>query len=138
MLKKVILYTDPKESQCKEAKSFLEEHEVSLVIHDLRSSPLLRSDISRLLRHFNLKHFLNSQSKAYKKLKLDKNLPERAEVFDLIADDNDLLVKPIIVSGRLMMVGFNKAKIMEMLQIKSNGSDLKEKRYNSKNRFKEE
>ncbi len=137
MLKKVTLYTDPKDSQCNEAKSFLEENEVSLVIHDLRSSPLMRPEISRLLRHFNLNHFLNNQSMSYKKFKLDKEMPDRAEVFDLIADDNDLLIKPIIVFGRLMTVGFNKAKIMEMLQIKSNGSDPEEKRYNTKNRTRE-
>jgi arsenate reductase-like glutaredoxin family protein len=96
----------------------------------------MRPEICRLLRHFDLKHFLNSQSKSYKKFNLHEDIPDRAEVLDLIADDNDLLIKPIIVSGRLMTVGFNKAKILEMLQIKSNGSDPEQNRYNIKNKTK--
>jgi hypothetical protein len=40
----------------------------------------------------------------------------------MMADDNDLLVKPIVVAGRLMVVGPNRPKIIEMLQLKSNGS----------------
>ena len=43
-----------------------------------------------------------------------------------MAEDNDLIRKPIIVAGRLMTVGCNIDKIREMLQIKSNGAGTEE------------
>jgi len=123
MLKKVLLYTDLEDSQCNEVRTFLESQEIDLRVIDLRDKPLNCIQVAELIRHFNLKHFLNTDSQAFRKNKLDKNLPPRPEVFELMAGDNDLIRKPIIVSGRLMTVGCNRLKIMEMLQIKQNGSD---------------
>ena len=76
-----------------------------------------------MIRHLNLRHFINADSKVLKKSGLEDNNLDRDEVFQLMADDNDLLRKPIVVAGRLMTVGCNIDKIKEMLQIKSNGSD---------------
>lgn len=123
MLKRVKIYTDPKDPLCSEAQSFLEEQEVLLQVHDVKQQPLSSMQISRLIRHFDLRHFLNEASQAYKKNKLDKSLPEREEVIELMATDNDLLRKPIIVAGRLMTVGCNRDKIIEMLQLKVNGDE---------------
>lgn len=46
----------------------------------------------------------------------------RDELYKMMAENNDLIRKPIIVAGRLMVVGPNIPKIMEMLQIRSNGN----------------
>ena len=46
------------------------------------------------------------------------------------------LRKPIIVSGRLMVVGANRQKVMEMLQIRPNGSDPIERRQLDNNKKK--
>jgi arsenate reductase-like glutaredoxin family protein len=123
MLKRVEIYTDPKDPLCSEAQSFLEEQEVLLQVHDVKQQPLSSRQISRLIRHFDLRHFLNETSQVYKKNKLDKSLPGREEVIELMATDNDLLRKPIIVAGRLMTVGCNRDKIIEMLQLKVNGDE---------------
>ena len=140
MLKRVTLYTDPQNTQCDEVKSFLEEQDIRLHIRDIKTEPLARPEISMLLRHFDLRHFLNAESRLYKKNKLDKSVPGRDEIIDMIATDNELLRVPIIVSGRLMTVGCNREKIVEMLQIKNNGHNPSEednsgpKRTNSKSR----
>ena len=52
-----------------------------------------------------------------------------------MAEVNDLLKKPIVIAGRLMVVGANRCKMMEMLQIKSNGSDPSDEE-SSRNRNK--
>lgn len=122
MLKRVTMYTDPKDTNCAEVRSFLEEQDIHLHLRNIKTDPLESLELSRLLRHFDLKHFLNADSKAYKKNRLDKSIPGREEIIELIAGDNDLLRIPIIVSGRLMTVGCNRNKIVEMLQLKNNGS----------------
>ncbi|HHI01980.1 MAG: hypothetical protein DRP51_08805 [Candidatus Zixiibacteriota bacterium] len=122
MLKKVVMYITPKNSQCDEIKDYLLQQEISLQIRDIKTDPLERPEISRLLRHFDLKHFLNTDSKIYRKNRFDKLMPARDEIIDIMAGDNDLLRVPIIVWGRLMTVGCNREKIAEMLQIRNNGS----------------
>ena len=111
-----------------EIKELLEQQDLKLEIRDLSIKPLEADEIAALIRHFDLRHFLNTSSKTYIGKKLDKTIPDRNEIIQLMADDNDLIKKPIIVAGRLMVVGPNRHKIMEMLQLKPNGSDPIERR----------
>ncbi len=136
MLKKVILYTNSKSPECEEIINFLSEQELSLDIRDIRTQPLTRAQIAALLRHFNLEHFLNPESRLYKKNRLDDQMPKRSEIYDMMAEDGELMRTPIIVSGRLMTVGCNHHKIMEMLQLKSNGSGGTEEANGSRNEMK--
>jgi len=123
MLKQVDLYVEANDPGCTEIMEFLEHHDFKLFVRDVRKNPLTTDEIARLVRHINVRHFLNPSSKAYSKQKLDKSLPERDKIIELMAKDNELLRKPIVVAGRLMVVGSNRHKIMEMLQIKPNGDD---------------
>ena len=121
MFKKVVMYTKPKSSQCDEIKDYLIKQDIKLQVRDINADPLGRPEISRLLRNFDLKHFLDTDSKTYKKNKIDRSMLVRDEIINIMADDNDLLRVPIIVSGRLMTIGCNRDKITEMLQIRKNG-----------------
>ena len=122
MQKRVDIYTHPDDSSCHEVMQFLRTQEFDLRVRDLSDRPLTSVEISLLIKHFDTKHFINTASKAFKKHHLDKMMPTRQELIQMLAADNELLRMPIIVSGRLMTVGCNRQKIMEMLQIKSNGS----------------
>ena len=113
----------PDDPGCLEVREFLQQQDVRLLIHDIQKNPLNVEEINRLFRHFNLRQFLNSSSKVYSKRRLDSFLPERDELVKMMAEDNDLIKRPVVLAGRLMVVGPNRAKIIEMLQIKSNGSD---------------
>jgi regulatory protein spx len=128
MQRVVDFYMTPDDPECSEIKNFLEQQDLKLKIRDLTVKPLGVDEINALIRHFDLKHFLNTSSKSYAKKKLDSSDTGRNEMIQLMADDNDLIRRPIVVSGRLMVVGPNRQKIMEMLQIKPNGSDPIERR----------
>ena len=128
MQKIVDIFMVPDDPDCVEVQEFLQQQDLRLHIHDIEKKPLTHDEIARLVRHLDLKHFLNSSSKVYSSKKLDKSLPSREEVIALMAEDNDLLRKPIIVAGRLMVIGPNRSKIIEMLQLKGNGSDPTEQR----------
>ena len=128
MPKIVDIFMVPNDPGCVEVQEFLQQQDLRLQIRDITKKPLTENEIARLVRHLDLKHFLNSSSKIYTMKKLDKSLPSRADVIALMAEDNDLLKKPIIVAGRLMVIGPNRSKIVEMLQLKGNGSDPTEQR----------
>jgi arsenate reductase-like glutaredoxin family protein len=127
MRKIVDLYVKKGDSGCKEIQNFLEQQDLILNIRDLNLKPLVFDELRTMIRHLNLEHFLDKNSKVYSKNNLsDEGFPPRNEVIKLLAEDNDLLKKPIIVAGRLMVVGPNLIKVKEMLQIKENGSGEEE------------
>jgi arsenate reductase-like glutaredoxin family protein len=126
MLRRLDFYTHPEEPCCDEIKKFLESLDLDLRVHDLSLRPMNFDELSKLIRYIDIKHFISTGSKAFKKFRLDRALPSRKELIELMASDNELIRKPIVVSGRLMTVGCNRQKIMEMLQIKNNGSDPSE------------
>ena len=123
MLKKVLMYINSKDGQCDEIRDYLEQQEVHLLIRDVEEKPLKLSEVSDILKHYDLNNFLNTESKLYKKNKLDKSMPVRKEMFEMIASDNELLRFPILVYGRLMTVGCNQDKISEMIMARNNGSN---------------
>ncbi len=129
MLKSVLMYSKPKVGECDEIKEFLLSQDVKLQVRDIEANPLGRYEIIRLLKNFDLKHFLDTDSKIYKRNKIDKSMPERNEIIDMMVENNDLLRVPILVAGRLMTIGSNREKITEMLQIRNSGSNsVKEER----------
>jgi arsenate reductase/regulatory protein spx len=102
----------------KDAKEFLEEHGIMVMERDIGKKPLSKRELSNILGYQNPKYYLNTAAPAYRKAKLDKNLPPRNELLELLCNNPDLLRIPIITTGRLMTVGNNRQQLIDMFQIK--------------------
>jgi arsenate reductase-like glutaredoxin family protein len=87
-------------------------------VHDIRKNPLNVRQLSGILRHFDLEHFISPQAKSKNLKKMDTSSANRREILELMAADIGLLQKPIIVSGRLMTMGCDRRTISDMLQLK--------------------
>jgi len=112
--------------QCTEVRKFIEDAGIHLSFRDLAKTPLSVRELDLLFGHNPITYFVNPAAKEYKKLGLDKQLPERQEMLEILADNPGLLRYPIIKSSRLLTVGCNKEKISEMLQIGRNGNQVNE------------
>ena len=125
MLKRAQVYFRNPCPGAEETKNFLEEHGVLVIERDLSQKPFTRRELGAILGYHNPKYYLDSDSSAYKKKKLDKRIPSRDELLDLILEDQELLRNPIVLSGRLMAIGTNRRQLIDMFQIKvsGNGSD---------------
>ena len=124
--KRVTVYVNSKNSQCREAIDFLASSGVEISVKDVTSTPLSAEQVGRLIGHLNPTHFLNSEHKAYGKLNLDITPIDRFDLFQKIAGSNDLLLFPIITTNRLATVGFNADCLRQMLQLSGNGADSAE------------
>lgn len=112
---------------CKEAKSFLEDHGVTVAARDISERPLRQDELTSILGYLDPRHYLDMSSAAYRKQKLDKQMPSRGELFGLIESNPELLRHPIIVAGRLVTIGSNQQQLVEMFQlnVSDNGSGKK-------------
>jgi len=133
MLKRAQLYYRNPCSVCEEAKSFLEDHGVIVLARNIIEKPLDKDELDGILGYHDPKHFLDSASPNYAKQKLDKNIPLRGELLNIIEKHPDLLRQPIVVSGRLMTVGSNRKQLIQMFQltVSDNGSGKRGKNANN-------
>jgi arsenate reductase-like glutaredoxin family protein len=119
---------------CAETKKFIEEAGVVLDVRDLEKAPLSEYELHKMIGHLDLSHFLNTMSDSYTKGKFDGKSMDRNEVIKLMAADYTLIKRPIIRGSRLLLIGCDKKKISEMLQLNNNsGNSVPEVNANVRN-----
>jgi len=116
-----MLYRNPC-SICEDAKKFLEDHGVIVKVRDLTREPLKRRELNSLLGFHDPKHYLDMMSPSFEKQNLDSHIPPRHELFAVIEEHPELLRHPIVMSGRLMTIGFNRQQMIEMFQLTISGN----------------
>jgi regulatory protein spx len=117
------------DERCEELRKYIEDSGIHLLVRDMKTDPLSVDELKSLFGHVSVTHFLNPASEAYSEKGLDKALPERDELFRLMAEDPTLIRRPVIKSVRLLTAGADKKKIAEMLQINANGEALEVKQH---------
>ena len=120
--KRALLLTFGNDSVCDEAKKFILDAGILLDLRDLEKNPLNEQELKRMIGHIDLQHFINPMTPEYEKTKMSAVLDKREEVIKILAENNNILKRPIIRTARLLTVGCNKKKISEMLQISMNGN----------------
>ena len=104
---------------CKDTIEFIQEAGVVLDVRDIGKHPLSENELKRIVGHLQVKHFINNASPAFARNKLgDENL-SRNEIISLLVEDHTLIKRPIVQTTRLTLVGPDKRKIADMLQLNS-------------------
>lgn len=132
-LKRATFITYGKDDACVQTKEFIEGSGVVLDIRNLDEKPFSYDELSHLIGHLSLSHFVNANSPAYEKRKLDQEMPSRAELIKMMVEDHSLLRRPIIQTPRLITVGCDHQKISEMLQLSQNGDNQDDRQQQNSN-----
>jgi ArsC family len=82
--------------------------------------------LTLILGYHDPKHYLDITSPAFRRKKLDKSMPPRGELLDMILEHPELLRSPVVLSGRLMTIGFNRQQLIEMFQLTVSNSKSSE------------
>lgn len=78
---------------------------------DLGKAPLSAAELGALIGDADIANFLNTRSPAYHQRKLRARPPTKAEAIELMAQDPNLIRRPIIVKGRTQVIGFDEARL---------------------------
>lgn len=124
MQKRAQMYFRNPCSLCEDAKRFLEDHGVFIKVRDMTRDPLRKQELDALVGFHDPRHYLDPLSPNFSKMKLDETIPSREELMTMVTEHPDLLRHPIVLSGRLMTIGFNRQQMIEMFQltVSDNGS----------------
>ncbi|MCM3540112.1 arsenate reductase family protein [Priestia endophytica] len=106
----VTIYEYPKCSTCRNAKKWLDEHNVEYNAIHIVENPPPKEEIKELYEKsgLELKKFFNTSGKKYRELGLKDKVASASneELFELLASDGMLLKRPIVTDGEKVTVGF--------------------------------
>jgi arsenate reductase-like glutaredoxin family protein len=66
------------------------------------------AELERLIGSRDYRQFLNTRNELYRERGMKENPPARAEALRLMAENPNLIKRPILVKGRAMSLGFNE------------------------------
>ncbi len=109
----------PKCSTCGKAKAFLEANGFDFTLRDIKEE----NPTAEELRHWQeksglpLSKFFNTSGLLYRSMSLKDKLPTMSddEKLSLLASDGMLVKRPILVTEKTVLVGFNEKKWSEAL-----------------------
>ena len=104
----------PKCTTCQKAQKWLDEHGVAYEFRDIKEENPSESELREWHARSGLplKRFFNTSGLQYKALNLKDRLTDMSEdeQFALLASDGMLVKRPLLISDKLVSVGFKEAE----------------------------
>lgn len=109
----------PKCSTCKNAKKWLEEHEVAYVDRHIVEDNPKKEELKEWIKMsgYPIKKFFNTSGNLYKEYGLAKKLPtlSEEEQLDLLASHGMLVKRPIFIKDNKVLVGFKEEEWKQLI-----------------------
>ena len=104
----------PKCSTCRKAKTWLEDHNISYELRDIKEENPTAQELSDWQKRSGLpmKKFFNTSGMLSREMGLKDKLKAMTdqEMLDLLATDGMLVKRPILVTDDAVLVGFKEAE----------------------------
>lgn len=111
-------YWYPKCGTCRNAKKWLDEHQLAYEAVHIVDNPPTREEIKEYFQKsgLELKKFFNTSGMKYGELGVKDKLKTATEdeLLDLLASDGMLLKRPILTNGEHVTVGFKEDEYEKM------------------------
>ena len=92
------------------------EQKAELEVRDLGKQPLSEEELDRLIGERPYLEFLNPKNELYRAMKMKEKPPSRTVSLRLMAQEPNLIRRPIVVRGKRLVVGFDADRLMSLLQ----------------------
>ena len=104
----------PKCSTCKKAKKWLEENNIEFIDRNIIDETPTVQELTKWIKEsgFDIKKWFNTSGLKYKELNLKEklsNMSEKEKV-NLLANNGMLIKRPILVSKKEILIGFDEDK----------------------------
>jgi arsenate reductase (glutaredoxin) len=85
-----------------------------LELRDLDKERLSVAELNELIGECDYRLFLNSRNKVYRERKMKNHPPSRSEALRMMAAGPNLIRRPIVISGRRFVLGFDEKALKEL------------------------
>ena len=104
----------PNCTTCRKARALLEGCGCVLDFRDLAKERLTAAELAKLIGNRDHRAFLNPRNELYRKHKMGKNPPSRAAAIRLMVREPNLIRRPVVISGRTIVVGFDQPALKSL------------------------
>ncbi|HEX4003960.1 MAG TPA: ArsC/Spx/MgsR family protein [Candidatus Acidoferrales bacterium] len=112
--KKVLFMQKPSCTTCRKAKKFMERRGFQLYFRDLAKERLSSTEIEKLIGKRDYTQFLNPRNEVYRKENMKEEPPTRKQAIRMMAQEPNLIRRPVIVAGGRVVVGFDEDGIARL------------------------
>ena len=104
-------------STCRKAKTFLSElaDADSFDERELNAAPMTTEELDLLIGQHDYTLFLNTRNELYRQLKMKERPPTRAEAVKLMAQQPNLIKRPLLVRGQRVVFGFDEDEFAALI-----------------------
>ena len=92
------------------------EQKAELEDRDLGKQPLSEAELDRLIGSRPYLEFLNPKNELYRSMKMKEKPPSRQAALRLMAQEPNLIRRPIVVRGKRLVVGFDADRLLSLVQ----------------------
>ena len=85
-----------------------------LDLRDLGKNGLSAAELEKLIGDRDYKQFLNSRNELYRKANMKEQPPSREEAIRLMAEEPNLIRRPVILAGGRIVLGFDEKGIAKL------------------------
>ncbi len=105
---KIKFLQKPSCTTCRRAKAFLEKRKVEMELRDLGKDRLSLEELDQLIGKRDHRMFLNTRNELYRARKMGQNPPSRDEALQLMADEPNLIRRPVVLRGSDIVLGYDE------------------------------
>ena len=92
----------------------MEKKGFALEFRDLAKERLSEAELDQLISERDYKEFLNPRNEIYRQKNMKANPPSRREAIRMMAEEPNLIRRPVIIAGGRMVLGFDEEAIAKL------------------------
>ncbi|HLJ22981.1 MAG TPA: Spx/MgsR family RNA polymerase-binding regulatory protein [Candidatus Acidoferrales bacterium] len=108
MKAKIKFLQKPSCTTCRKAKAFLEKRKVEMELRDLGKDRMSVAELDELIGKRDYRQFLNTRNELYRTRKMGQNPPTREEALKLMAEEPNLIRRPVVLRGADLVLGYDE------------------------------
>ena len=105
---KVKFLHKPSCTTCRKARSYIEKRGFGMEFRDLGKERLSSAELEKLIGDRDHTEFLNTRNELYCRKNMKENPPSRKEAIQMMAQEPNLIRRPVILAGGRVVLGFDK------------------------------
>lgn len=113
---KIKFLQKPSCTTCRKAKLFLEKRGAELELRSLDEQRLSEGELRQLIGGSDYIPFLNTRNELYRSRNMKEHAPSRREAIKLMAANPNLIRRPVVISGKKMILGYDEEGYRDLLR----------------------
>ncbi len=87
---------------------------MEMELRDLNANPLSAKELDALMGDRDYKLFLNTRNELYRERNMVEKPPSRAAALALMAENPNLIRRPLVISGKKVILGYDEEALKEL------------------------